>query len=123
MKKVSKYIPWMPEIYLIFSVFFYWANAGSLINLYAIALLIMLAIVILVKNRAFNITISALFLILNSYMVLAMLSELSEFPEFNDNARLMLAVGSIYLGLGLFLSIVMLRKWQDKGSASTIKLA
>lgn len=123
MNTLKKYIPWIPEIYLILSVFFYWANAGSLINLYAIALLILLAIVILVKNKAFNITISTLFLILNCYMVLAMLSELSEFPEFNDNARLMLTVGSIYLGIGLFLSIVMLRKWQGKESEGTIKLA
>lgn len=44
-------------------------------------------------------------------MVLALLSELSEFNTFNKNARNLIIGGTIYLGLNLLMAICMLGKY------------
>jgi NO-binding membrane sensor protein with MHYT domain len=59
-------------------------------------------------------TVSWVLLILSGYMILALLSELSEFPGFNRSAWLMLGMGSVWLGVNLLLGIIMLRKWYGK---------
>lgn len=121
--KVSKYIPWIPEVYLILSVFFYWYSTSTLLNPFAIGLLLLLVFVVTFKNKALGMMVSWVFLLLSGYMVLAMLSELSEFPEFNQNAQLLLTIGSVWLGLNLLLGTMMLLKWRSiSPTVSTIKL-
>ena len=111
MEKVKQFQKWIPEIYLIVSVFFYWVSTGNVFNPIAFFLLMPLAVLVIWKKEVLGIIISCLFLILSLYMVLALISELNEFPEFNRDARVMLLAGASWLGLNIILSIMMLIKW------------
>jgi len=106
-------INWIPELYLFACAMYYWI-ATTLLNPIAIFLVAVLTIFILLKNRAMGIIISLLFLLLNLYMVLALISELSEFNTFNKNYLALLLIGSPFLGFNIFFSIKMLIKWTSK---------
>jgi hypothetical protein len=112
MNKIKDLKKWIPETYLIASVIYYWIMTGTLLNPFAIVLLTFLIMLIVLKNRTFGMVLSILFLVLNLYMVLALISELNEFPAFNKDAQILLLVGSIYLGVNILLSVFMLLKWE-----------
>jgi hypothetical protein len=103
-----------PELYLLFSVVYYWSLTALVINPLAIFLVIVVTFQIWERNKVLGIVISALFLFLNLFLVLALISELSEFTEFNKNAVLLLTVGSLYLGLNIFFSVVMLYRYLNR---------
>jgi len=103
-----------PELYLLLSVLYYWSLTALVVNPIAIILAIVLGFQIWSRNKALGIVISVIFLLLNFFLVLALLSELSEFTEFNKNAILLLTVGSLYLGLNIFFSGVMLYRYLNK---------
>lgn len=103
-----------PELYLLLSVIYYWSLTALIINPLAISLAIVLGFQIWSRNKALGIGISVVFLLLNFFLVLALLSELSEFTEFNKNAILLLTVGSLYLGLNIFFSGVLLYRYLNK---------
>ena len=105
---------WLGEIYLIASVLFYWVISGTILNPVGIGLLLILLILIIGENPVFAWVISMLFLLLNLYLVLAMVDELNEFTEFNRRAMELLAGGCIYLGLNIVVSLWMLVKWGRK---------
>jgi hypothetical protein len=110
---------WIPEICILLSVAWYWLMT-TLFNPIAIFLVLVLGIFLWLKNRSLGILISILFLLLNLYMVLALISELSEVSEFNRKALTLLFFGSVYLGLNIFFSIKMLIKWTLKNNQSTV---
>ena len=58
-----------------------------------------------------GIVIAAIFILLNLFMVLALLSELNEFTSFNERAKELLLFGCLYLGLNLTVGVVMLVKY------------
>lgn len=104
---------WAPEIYILASVFYYWYMTGLLFNIPAIIMAFAVAILILSKNRTLGIVFGVLFMMLNLYMVLAMIAELSEFTSFNGNAAALLTFGTAYLGLNIFMAIRMLSRWSN----------
>ena len=110
----------IPEIYFLVSVTYYWIMTGTLFNPWAITLLSMLAILIWSKNLALGIVISSVVLALNLFLVLALISELKEFTEFDKNAMTMLAFGLGYIGLNIFMSIRMLIWWINTNSVTTV---
>jgi hypothetical protein len=112
MENIKQLKKWIPEIYLLVSVVAYWIMTGTLFNWIAILLLLVLTILLVLKNSLLGTAISLLLLILNLYMVLALISELTEFPSFNRDAQTMLLFGSTYFGLNIFLSIVMFIRWK-----------
>jgi hypothetical protein len=105
---------WIPETYLLLSVIYYWVMTGTLLNAVAMLLLSVLIIFIWLRIRVLGVIISSVFLLLNLYMVLALVSELSEFSTFDKRAITLLLFGSVYLGLNIFLSTKMLIKWITK---------
>lgn len=118
MKNAKRFMPWIPEMYLIVSVSYYWMLTATFLNPIAAILLAVLALQVVRKNAVSGMVISMLFLLINLYMVLALLSELNQFPTFNDRAKEMLLFGSTYLGLNIILAIAMLIKWGKKLSAA-----
>ena len=112
--KFKQLSPWIPEIYILLSVIFYWGMTGALLNPIAFALVAILATFLWLQNRSMGIVIASVFLLLNLYMILAMISELNEFSTFNSKALQLLLFGSFYLGLNIFLSVKMLIKWTGK---------
>ena len=110
----SKAKEWIGESYLIFSVLFYWLVEGRVVNGLAICLFLTLITLMVSRTAILGLIISFLFLLLNLYMVLAMLDELHEFPTFNKAAAELLLGGTLYLGTNMFVSTYMLIKWTRK---------
>ena len=98
------------EYLLVLTIIFYWYFTSSLLNPIAIGLLAVMVIQIIFKNKVSGIMIPLLFMLLSFYMLLALVSELHEFPVYNADAKTMLIVGLLYLGFtmicatGMFLN-------------------
>lgn len=105
---------WIPELYLVTSTIFYWIFAGTLLNPFALALVAGLAITIFWKNIISGMVTASCILILSLYMVLALLSEFYQFSVTDFDAKLLLSLGAVWLGLNLVFSIVMILKWTKK---------
>lgn len=111
MEKIKPMQKWIPEIYLIASVIFYWVSTSNLWNPFAISLLVILATLFIWKTNVLGIAISVIFILLSIFMTLALISELREFPTFDNNAKTMLLVGAVWLTLNFLLSVMMMKKW------------
>lgn len=123
MKNVKNILKWMPEIYLICSVIYYWIGTALLFNPIAIAFIFVLILQLMVRNKIIGILISGLFVIINLYLVLALLSELKEFPEFNSSAKMLLFFGSIYMGLNITMGIMMFIKYIKPNKQKVVPVA
>ena len=100
----------LPEVYFMLSAVYYWTLAGHLVNYIAIGILVVLALQLIFQNKAVGMFIGGLLLLVNLFLVLALVSELREFPSFNAEARQMLIVGTLYLGSNLAMAGYMLFK-------------
>ena len=118
MKNIKRYLP---ETYLIAATLFYWISETILINWFAIGLLALLTTLIVTKNKVLGIVIASIWIVTNLYMVLALLSELSEFTEFNNKALQLLAGGTLFLGLNLMFSVMLLVK-NARGSVKNVRI-
>lgn len=109
--KIAKLKSFLPELFLIASVFYYWTLTSNLFNPYAILLLGILIYQLISKKATLGLIISALVIGLTLFMILALISELSEFDAANENFNALLIFGSLYLGLTLIMAGLMFIKY------------
>jgi maltodextrin utilization protein YvdJ len=107
----NKIVALLPESLLIGSVLFYWISTANLLNPVAIVLILVLGLQMIFKNRVVGLAIPIVLILASLFMVLALISELNEFPNFNADAQKMLLVGSAWLTATLFVSGLMLFKY------------
>ena len=100
-----------PEIYLITATIYYWTLTSNLFNPIAIILLVVLIYQLISKNKSLGLIIAGVFIILNIFMVLALISELSEFSTASQSAVNLLLVGSLFLGLNVTVASFMFLKY------------
>ena len=99
------------EIYLIVATIYYWTLTANLFNPIAIVLLAIFVYQLISKKATLGIVISTIFILLNLFMVLALISELSEFTDTtHENYTKLLVVGSLFLGINLIMAFAMLVK-------------
>ena len=109
---MTKFINQNPEILFILSVIFYWVSTSHLLNPVAISLFIIGLVMMLKRFKTLAVVVGVIYLIINAYMILALVSEFREFPEINSDALVMLGVGgafiviNIYIGLRLIINNV-----------------
>lgn len=111
LKSFKTFVLSLPEYLLIAAVVFYWISAGQLINYIAIILIIVLVLQMIFKNKVIGILIPCLLALTSLYMILAVISEVSEFPSFNSEAKTLVFVGFSYFLTTLFVSILMIYKY------------
>ena len=111
MKSFIKTVLSLPEYLLIAAVIFYWMSAGLVINYIAISLLITIILQLIFKNKVIGILVPTLLIMICFYMILAVLSEVGEFPEFNSEAKTMLFVGLSYFLTTILFSLIMIYKY------------
>lgn len=109
--KVKKVIP---ELYLILAVLYYWSLTASLLNPIAISLLLVLVYQIITRKQILGIVIATVLILASVYLILALLSELSEFIEFNNDAKELAIFGVLYLGLNITFGAIMLYRYAIK---------
>ncbi|WP_282135044.1 hypothetical protein [Seonamhaeicola maritimus] len=100
MKKLKQFSLILPEYFLLASVILYWWQT-IILNPIAIVLTSILILQIIYKNRIIGLIIPSILTLASMYMILALISEVSEFPTFNQDAQTML-----FVGLQVFLSII-----------------
>jgi hypothetical protein len=109
--KTKELIALTPEFYLILATLYYWILTANLFNPIAILLLLVLLFQLIYKKFASGIIIASIFILINLYMVFALLSELSEFTEPSENYNKLLIFGSLFLGLNLIFGVFMFWKY------------
>jgi hypothetical protein len=117
--KIVKLKPLLPELFILGSVIYYWM-ASSWLNPIALVLMLVIGFQIFKQKIVSGILIAIVFILLNLYMVLALISELLEFKSVTTNFKIMLLFGSLYLGLNLFLGFLMLIKYLKKANAKQL---
>lgn len=110
MKRIKTFLLKFPESILIGSILLYWL-ATTLYNPIAFCLLIAILIQLKLKSKIVGIIVGALFLLASTYMIFALVSELSEFDTFTTDAWQLLLIGSSWLIASLIFSILMLYKY------------
>lgn len=108
---ISKLKPLIPELFLIVSVVYYWILTANLFNPFAIGLLAILGYQMVTKKSTLGLIISVAVIVLTLFLVLAMLSELSEFEVVNQNYKNLIIFGTLYLGTNLVLGSIMFHKY------------
>ena len=110
LKYIKPLLYWMPELYLVLAILFYWVSTATLLNPIAFILLVLVVSQLIFNKKGIGIFLASLLIILNLYMFLALFSELSEFPAFTVSAQKLLFIGSGFLILNLVMSIKLLLK-------------
>ncbi|WP_431136001.1 hypothetical protein [Psychroserpens mesophilus] len=111
MKSLKHIILILPEYLLIAAVLFYWTSAGHVINYIAIGLIIAIVLQMIFKNKVVGVSIALLLIMTSLYMILALTSEVREFPSFNSEAKTLLFVGLTYFLTTICMSVVMIYKY------------
>jgi hypothetical protein len=102
---MSKFKKLNPAFLFIISVLFYWSSTANLFNPIALILLVLGVVLITKPIKALAVVIGVIFLIINLYLVLALLSEFREFPNITSKAVLMLGVGGAYIAFNIYISL------------------
>lgn len=111
MNILQKVKPIIPELFLIASVLYYWVLTSNLLNPFALGLLAILVYQIINKKSTLGLVISLVIILLTLFMVLALISELSEFEVINQNFKNLIIAGSLYLGVTLIMAGFMFFKY------------
>jgi hypothetical protein len=74
------------------------------------------------QKKFTGIIISSIFVMINCYLVLALVSELFEFSEFNSKAQKLAIGGAFYLGLNILIGSIMLYNNIIKNTTKNSKL-
>ncbi|WP_339756980.1 hypothetical protein [uncultured Winogradskyella sp.] len=109
--KIKTFRSFIPELFLIASVLYYWVLTSNLLNPFAIGLLAILIYQLISEKSTLGIIISGIVICLTLFMVLALISELSDFDAATENFNHLLIFGSLYLGLTLIMAVFMLYKY------------
>tara|TARA_R100001369_G_scaffold53752_1_gene80581 strand:- start:2824 stop:3207 length:384 start_codon:yes stop_codon:yes gene_type:complete len=110
LKYIKPLLYWMPELYLVLAILFYWVSTATLLNPIAFILLVLVVSQLIFNKKGIGVFLASLLIILNLYMFLALFSELSEFSAFTVSAQKLLFIGSGFLILNLVMSIKLLLK-------------
>ncbi|WP_299116666.1 hypothetical protein [uncultured Winogradskyella sp.] len=109
--RIAKLKSLIPEIFLIVSVIYYWILTANLFNPIAMGLLAILMYQVINRKPLSGLLISGVFIGLNLFMVLALISELSEFETVNQNYKNLIVFGYLYLGCNLLIGSIMFIKY------------
>lgn len=121
MPQLSSIKKWLPETYLILSVLYYWSLTSSFVNPIAISLLLILALLIWSKNRILGTAIGIVILVTNLFLLLALASELREFPTADKDYFIMLFAGLLYMGLNITVAFFLIIKWYNYSESKIIE--
>ena len=111
MKSYKKIILNLPEYLLVAAVLFYWVSTALALNYVAIVLLIAIILQMIFKNTVIGIAIPCIMIFACLYMILALISEVREFPSFNSDAQTLLFVGLFYFLLTILAATIMIIKY------------
>jgi hypothetical protein len=106
-RSVSK---WYPELFLIVSVLIYWISFGVFLNPIAIVLLALLFAQLTYKNKILGLVISAILIVLVSWISVKLLSDIIFADTFLWAGVKMLVIGVTYLSITAYYAVILFIK-------------
>ncbi len=122
MKKVKQILMKFPEYYLVVLTILVGYTPPFGFSLISIGLAAVLIFQIVFKNKISGLLIASIFLLINLYMLGALISEFNEFPEFNNSAKQLLFVGLSLWSLNILSSGVMIYKYSKTESVNNSQI-
>ena len=122
MKKVKQILMKFPEYYLVVLTILVGYTPPFGFSLISIGLAAVLIFQIVFKNKISGLIIASIFLLINLYMLGALISEFNEFPEFNNSAKQLLFVGLSLWSLNMLSSGVMIYKYSKTESVNNSQI-
>ncbi len=110
MKNLKSLVTRLPEYYLIIFVLLSGYSPPLTVHPIAIGLIVILILQIVFKNSISGVVIASLFMLVNLYMLLALISEFSEFETLNS-AALQLLFGVFLFALNSTACFLMIRRY------------
>lgn len=120
MKKIKKFIYNFPEMYFLAVLLGAAFKPPFTVNPILMAVACIFIFQMLVMNGFLGMIIANVFLILNSFLLIALISELGEFEVFNSDAYQLLIGGTLFWCSNVFFSILMIRKYMEGSQKKTI---
>ena len=120
MKKEKHILSTFPEYYLVVLAILAGYTPPFSFNSIFIGITIILVLQIVFKNRISGIVIGIIFFLINLYMLGALISEFSEFAEFNIAAKQLLFGGLSLWILNTISSLAMINKYSKAEKLSNI---
>ncbi len=111
MKKAKQILIGFPEYYLLILTIIAGYKFPFTFNPIFLGLAVIPILQIIFKNKISGLILASLFILLNLYMLGALISEFREFSEFNLNAKQLLFGGLSFWILNIFASGVMIYKY------------
>lgn len=110
--KISTYLRKnIPELFLLLATFFYmFASVGFSVNPIAVVFVLIISAQMYFKNKTTGILLASVFILIFSYLFLALFSDLIKLESLTDGWQ-MLVFGTLYLGISLAAAIFMVRKY------------
>ncbi len=121
MKNIKTVLSHLPEYYLIVLVLLSGYTPPISINPFAIVLAFLLVLQVIFKGKATGLAIAGLFIMVNLYMLGALISEFNEFPTFNAGAAALVFGGSGIFILNLLAATAMIFKYAGNGNRSALQ--
>ena len=107
MKSAKKLLPYAHG-FILLSLFAYGFETSIFMNPVAIAFFVIFGLHLFVAKGGAKMIFPSIFILVNLFMFLALFSELREFETFNREALFMLLVGTLYFGLNIVTSFIMI---------------
>ncbi|MBR8537887.1 hypothetical protein KDU71_20110 [Carboxylicivirga sediminis] len=108
----------LPEFYILAVVLLAGYTPPFHFNIIAIVLAALIIMQIVLKKHIIGVLLSSLFILVNLFMLGALISELSEFSQFNSDALQMLWGGLAIWCLNMFAAGLILYKYLNMQSIS-----
>ena len=112
----------LPEYYLLILAILAGYSPSFSINPIFVGIVILLILQIILKNTISGLLLGILFFLTNLYFLGALLSEFSEFTEFNNSAKQLLFVGLTIWIVNFTLSLTLIYKYATNSFISNSKI-
>ena len=110
LKYIKPLFYWMPELYLILAMIFYWVSTATLLNPITFVLSVCLISQLIFNKKGMGIFLGSLLVILNLYLFFALFSGRIAISVFTISAQKFLFIGSGFITLNILMSIKLLLK-------------
>jgi uncharacterized membrane protein len=111
MKRTKSILIGYPEYYLMALVLIAGYSTPFYFNPVSIGIAVLLMLQIVFKNKLSGLLIASIYLLINLYLLGALISEFLEFPLFDHSAKQLLFVGLSIWCLNIFTAAVMMYKY------------
>jgi hypothetical protein len=121
MKNFKRILLGFPEYYLVILAVLAGYKPPFFINPIAIGLIVILILQLIYKNKITRIVIAGFFIVINVYMLLALISEFSEFATLSADALQLLLGGLLLIILNLLVSAVMIFNYRQTAERMAVQ--